>query len=486
MRAATLILPGQLEYESWRMQVRGLLERRISPANVEWADPFDAAHLWRSEQSPTPPEQSPAVDVELDLRVPREFPVLARSVLCHRSSEKWNLLYRMLWRLTVERQRGLLENALDDDVFAANALAKSVKRDVHKMRAFVRFCRVEDEAAGEHYVAFHKPEHPILRIAAPFFVRRFGVMNWTILTPFESATWLGGELTFGPPASRDQAPRPDSLEDFWKTYYVSTFNPARANRRAMLKEMPRKYWSTLPEAALIDDLLANAPGRTESMIGRTIGDSGAAAFIPDVREHPAPRALTVLSNAARACRGCELYREASCTVFGEGAHDARLMLVGEQPGDQEDLAGRVFVGPAGQVLDRALADAGIERHACYITNAVKHFKWTPAPRGKRRIHAKPSVADIRACKPWLESEIAVIRPTVLVLLGSTAGQAVMGAGFRVTQSRGAVFRDSPIAPAIVPTFHPSAILRAADEATSRRQYDLLVADLKTASALCGV
>lgn len=485
--AAPVVQPGLLDYEDWREQARGLLAAKMLPGSVEWTNPHDDGHLWRDNERDARSHLHLPSPLQGDsgLKVPREFPTLAGYVLCHRDPAKWALLYRLLWRLVTGEHRGLLSNALDDDVFAARGMAKTVKRDLHKMKAFVRFCRVGEGPQGEHYVAFHRPDHPILTIAAPFFARRFGVLHWTILTPFGSATWLDGELTFGPPASRDQAPDPDTLEDFWKTYYASTFNPARMNPRAMMKEMPKKYWSTLPEAEIIERLLAEAPLRIGAMMDRTIGGpiGGAGTFVPAVQGKDRAVALTVLRDAAASCQGCDLYRDATCTVFGEGPPDARLMLVGEQPGDQEDVAGRPFVGPAGQLLNRALADAGIDREQCYVTNAVKHFKWTPDQRGKRRIHSKPGHTEVRACRPWLETELATVRPTVVVLLGSTAAQSLLGAGFRVLQRRGEVLRDTPFAAAVVATIHPSAVLRVSDASTFEREYELLVADLRVGAEL---
>jgi probable DNA metabolism protein len=479
----TLTLRGELDYEAWRAQVRELLAAKVQPSMVEWLDPLADDHLWSGKEGAREPRAMtpPASREVATMTVPREFPTLAKYVLCHKDSRKWLLLYTLLWRMAIEHRHGLLQHALDDDVFTARAMAKAVKRDVHKMKAFVRFCRVAEGPRGEHYVAYHRSEHPILSIAAPFFARRFGVLHWTILTQFASATWLDGELTFGPAVIKEKAPGPDTLEDFWKTYYTSTFNPARVNPRAMSKEMPRKYWSTLPEAEIIERLLAEAPDRTGDMIARTIG--GVGAQVPQVRGLEAHVALLVLKQAAATCRGCDLHRDATCTVFGEGDPTARLVLVGEQPGDQEDLTGRPFVGPAGEVLNRAMAEAGIDRNRSYVTNAVKHFKWTPAPRGKRRIHAKPHAGEIRACKPWLEAELGIIQPKVVVLLGSTAAHSLLGAGFRVISNRGKVLRDTAFAPAVVATIHPSAILRIADEQISRQAYESLVADLKIANGL---
>jgi uracil-DNA glycosylase len=189
--------------------------------------------------------------------------------------------------------------------------------------------------------------------------------------------------------------------------------------------------------------------------------------------------LQSLAEASKGCRACELWKLGTQTVFGEGLPDAQVMFVGEQPGDREDRAGRPFVGPAGQLLDDGLERAGIDREVVFITNAVKHFKWEP--RGKRRIHKKPNLAEIAACRPWLEAEIDQVRPEVLVCLGSTAAQALLGKEFRVTKQRG-VPVDSPLAPTVMATVHPSSILRAADEEARRLEMDAFVADLRAVAA----
>ena len=192
------------------------------------------------------------------------------------------------------------------------------------------------------------------------------------------------------------------------------------------------------------------------------------SFLPDKRTIPA------LRKAAAACRGCPLYLQATQTVFGEGQAGARIVLIGEQPGDQEDLAGRPFVGPAGKLLDRALAAAGLSRSAVYVTNVVKHFNFEP--RGKFRLHKRPPATAIKACRPWLDAELEALRPAVVVLLGATAAQAILGASFRVTRDRGKVLEGSFIA-----TFHPSALLRAPDPETREQSFALLVSDLKLAA-----
>jgi uracil-DNA glycosylase len=190
--------------------------------------------------------------------------------------------------------------------------------------------------------------------------------------------------------------------------------------------------------------------------------------------------LASLREDAARCRACPLWRHATQTVFGEGPAKAELLFVGEQPGDAEDKEGRPFVGPAGRVFDEALAEAGIEREKVYVTNAVKHFKWKA--RGKRRIHQKPNAAETAACRPWLDAELEVVSPSVLVALGATAAQALLGRGFRVTQQRG-VPVESDLAPSVVATVHPSSILRAPDEAARTEAYAAFVVDLKAAARL---
>jgi uracil-DNA glycosylase len=187
--------------------------------------------------------------------------------------------------------------------------------------------------------------------------------------------------------------------------------------------------------------------------------------------------LDSLRQEAAHCKNCDLWRNATQTVFGEGAPKAKVMLVGEQPGDMEDRKGRPFVGPAGRILDEALVQAGIDRSEVYVTNAVKHFKWTPAERGKRRIHKKPRQSEIQACRPWLDPELAAIRPEVLVCLGATAAQAILGTTFRVTQSRGK-WIESALASHILATVHPSSILRAQDDESRDEQMQAFIADLR--------
>jgi DNA polymerase len=303
-------------------------------------------------------------------------------------------------------------------------------------------------------------------------------MRWSILTPDRCAHWNGDELTFTEGVDRSMAPSEDQVERLWLTYYGNIFNPARLKVHAMQAEMPKKYWRNLPEAAVIPALLREAPARVDAMMKKSAAksrDDNADGWKP--APVPDTSSLITVAKAARNCTACPLYRDATQTVFGEGPKNARLMLLGEQPGDQEDLAGKPFVGPAGKLLDRALEEAGIDRNEVYVTNTVKHFKWEP--RGKRRIHQKPNSREIAACRPWLEAELRLVRPKLLVCLGATAAQSILGPSFRVTRDRGQVL-ESEIAPRVLATVHPSSLLRQPDEESREREYAHFVADLRAA------
>lgn len=231
----------------------------------------------------------------------------------------------------------------------------------------------------------------------------------------------------------------------------------------------------MPETQMIDQMLLDAPQRVETM-NKTVRTTLPASAVPFV---PARRELPVLAAAVATCRGCSIYCNATQAVFGEGPADAKCMFIGEQPGDQEDGAGRPFVGPAGQVLNAALVEAGISRDEIYLTNAVKHFKWEP--RGTRRIHARPSAREINACRPWLEAQIETIKPRMIVCLGVAAAQSLLGAGFRLHRQRGVVMTDKPWAPWLLATIHPSFLLRISDPVLQQNERAAFIRDLRMAA-----
>lgn len=418
-----------------------------------------------------PAPDSAAIAPTTEATVPREFIALARDAACHSDPARWLLLYRILWRLT-HGEPHLLEVTIDADVTALRALAKAVHRDMHKMRAFVRF-RELATADGPWFIAWFEPQHAIVEANASFFVDRFANMRWSILTPDRCAHWDTRELRFTPGASAADALREDAVEDLWRTYYASIFNPARVKIAAMTKEMPLHYWKNLPEAPLIPGLLAQAATRVDAMVARSTTAREPAAFGP--AQVPATADLELLRSAAATCRACPLWRDATCTVFGTGPAHARIVIVGEQPGEQEDRAGQPFIGPAGQLLDRALAAAGIARSELYLTNAVKHFKWEP--RGKRRLHAKASAREIAACRPWLAAELHALRPQLIVCLGVTAAESVLDRDVRVMSERGQTFATAFSAPALV-TVHPSSLLRLPPGEDPEAAFEAFVRDLR--------
>lgn len=441
-------------WTGWRAAARGLLGAAVAPSEVIWTTGPALCDLF----------DEPGDQPKGRLSVPAPLLADAEIVACHRNPEPWRLLYRLFFRVS-QGERHLPEIESDPDVLEFRRMEKSVRRDMHKMHAFVRFRKTADN----EYVAWYRPDHRIVRINADFFVRRFGAMKWAILTPDESAHWDLRELRFGPGVPRSQAPSEDELEELWCAYYKSVFNPARVKKSAMIKELPVRHWATLPETALIPGLLADADAR----VGQMLPVRSAAPFVPS----GAP--LAVLRESVQQCRGCDLCETATQAVFGEGPPGARIVLVGEQPGDQEDRSGRPFVGPAGRVLDEALAAAGIDRSQIYLTNAVKHFKFTE--RGKFRLHSTPRGLEISACRPWIEEELRLIRPDLVVCMGATAAQSVIGRAVRVQAERG-VFLPHHYAREAMVTVHPSYILRITDQQAAELERQRFVSDLQGAMA----
>ena len=407
--------------------------------------------------------------------MPAAFIGLANRVLAHRDPHRHALLYRLLWRLT-HGEKALLANPLDEDVYRARVLEKTIGRDLHKMKAFVRFREVP--GSKDSFVAWFEPEHQILDLVAPFFVRRFAGMQWAILTPYRSAAWDGEALLMGDGALQSDAPGEDASESLWQTYYNNIFNPARLNPRMMRQEMPQKYWKNLPEAQQLPGLIRDAGARVRDMAER----AAQAPAKPRMVERALPAAkpalnlvgLPALREAASQCRACPLWQPATQTVFGEGPSDARIMLVGEQPGDAEDLRGQPFVGPAGEVLDHALAALGIDRKALYVTNAVKHFKFTRS--GKLRLHSKANAAEQQACRQWLDAEIASINPEIIVCLGTTAASALLGPGVELMKLRGRLHR-LPDDRQLLVTVHPAWVLRQRGTDSVDAAYQGFVEDL---------
>ncbi|MCA0277304.1 MAG: UdgX family uracil-DNA binding protein [Proteobacteria bacterium] len=472
LAAYAVHLTGPTDFDGWRDAARRLSTNEVKPQDIEWHIGGEGDEL----PAPTP---------GVELRVSREFVERATIVACHSDSERFALLYRLLWRQRSEAH--LLRIASDPDVRRFEAMEKSVRRDEHKMHAFVRFRKIGD-GNDECFVAWFEPDHFILELAAPFFVRRFTGMHWAILTPHGSAEWDRERLAFGPGASKNDAPTADQSEEMWRTYFANIFNPARLKVKAMQSEMPKKYWRNLPEASLIPDLIAGADEAAREMIARMPTMPAAHHQAIQARHWPsaeavaetAARSIDALRQQASQCRRCPLWSEATQTVFGEGPDTAELVFVGEQPGDQEDLQGRPFVGPAGKIFDAVLGEAGIDRTAIYVTNAVKHFKFEP--RGKRRIHSKPNAGEVQACRWWLAQELTLLKPKLVVALGATAAQSLLEAPVAITRQRGqTIERDDGLA--VFLTIHPSYILRLHDPQEAAAERTRFAEDMRAIRAM---
>ena len=466
----------------WRAAV-ALNERGVAPEGVV----FDVAGRTPDLFGGTAEEVPSGVNSALpEARVPPPLKPLLAKVLLHADPERFNFAYRLLCRTNSTPH--LLSIASDRDVTRARDMEKAVRRDMHKMTAFVRFREIAEAGCEPAFVAWFEPDHHIVEATAPFFVRRFANMRWSILTPRKSAHWNGVDLVIGRGANLADAPAADPIEEIWRTYYANIFNPARLKVKAMQAEMPKKYWRNLPEASLIEPMVKAARARATAMIEAP----------PTISRRPPPALATAqgsqhrgadwvdqtaslleLAESEAHCQRCPLYTDATQVVPGEGQTSARLMFVGEQPGDQEDIEGRPFVGPAGKVLQSALERCGIDRAQCFVTNAVKHFKYEP--RGKRRLHKKPNNSEIDICRWWLDIERKLVQPELIVALGATAARGVLGRTVTIGPMRGKVFPLGPSEHVLI-TVHPSYLLRIVDQEQKKTEWRTFLADLMVAKS----
>ncbi len=514
-------IPLEPDFQVWREAAREALHLGYRPEELDLQDATVPTTLELTLESSEAPGGSPITHPHTS----KAFLETAGVVAVHRDPQRWNLLYRILYRL--QTNRNLLKVEVDPDIAQLLRLEAQVRRDLHKMHAFVRFrmvlepgdpharptvvdeslatapephhlvlatatpfgldrtelplCDPDPHAtptaskpdACEHFIAWYQPDHRILPLAAPFFAERFSIMRWTILTPDESVSWdpNAKQLSFAPGLPRESAPSEDELEDLWRAYYASIYNPARLNPGAMRNEMPVRYWKNLPEVSLLPNLITQSRTRVNAMVTRQQNQPTAQPFVP--AEHTVPAILAALPS----CKGCDLYCHATQAVPGRGAGKAKLMLVGEQPGDQEDVQGEPFVGPAGRILDGVLEELGIQRSKVFLTNAVKHFKF--AQRGKLRLHQSPRMSEINACRPWLLAEIDAVRPQVILCLGASASKSLLGGTFALMRDHGKLLQ-TPYSDQVMATIHPSAVLRARDKPSGEQLHQFLRDDLALA------
>lgn len=451
-------------FAAWRSASLAALAEDLPPASIQWRL-AEAANMPHQQAliDYTPDSQSTAAASPriAEVQVSKALAVLLKDAASFRDPERWAFLYNVLWRWH-HGDRSVASPA-DIDGARLYRMANSVRRAQHDMIAYVRFRKQRDTQAVPEYVAWYEPDHDVLEWAAEHFAQRMGRSSWLITTPRGAAFWDGGELHLDarcalPGDHRDNSE--DEAEALWIAYYRSTFNPARLNEEALEQHMPVRFWKGLPEAHLIPGMISEA----KSGARRLAQTSGVGTLNGKVIrvEAEAAQPAREQPSSLDACRRCDLWRNATQAVGSAGPTSAQIMLIGEQPGDQEDLSGQPFVGPAGQLLDVAIERAGLLRDQVYLTNAVKHFKWEP--RGKRRLHKTPGQREIEACHYWLERELETVRPTVIVALGATALTALLRRKVSLGDYVNAPFEIQ--GGWAIATYHPSFALRQQNETSS--------------------
>ncbi|MFM0666524.1 UdgX family uracil-DNA binding protein [Paraburkholderia sediminicola] len=448
-------------FVAWRAASLGALGEDLAPETIEWRvkqEPEASQEQALFDYGATSEQAKPRPTA---VHVSKELASLLQDAALYRESQRWAFLYKVLWRW----QHGdrAVASPADADGARLHRMAKSVRRARHDMIAYVRFRKQTSASAVQtpEYIAWYEPEHDVLAWVAEHFAQRMGRSTWMITTPRGAAFWDGQQLHLEQrrtlPADH-RSDTADEAEALWLAYYRSTFNPARLNEAALEQHMPVRFWKGLPEGHLIPAMISEA----KSGARRVAQASGVGALGGKTIPIEADMAQPVRDQPSSldTCRRCDLWRNATQAVGSSGPSDARIMLIGEQPGDQEDLSGQPFVGPAGQLLTIAITRAGLSRDQVYLTNAVKHFKWEP--RGKRRLHKTPGQREIEACSYWLERELHTVRPAVIVALGATALTALLRGKVSLRDHLDAPFRVE--GGWGIATYHPSFALRQQNDA----------------------
>ena len=424
------VLKSETDWDGWRQAARALVLAEIEPSDVTWSVGGEAP---------------PLPDATGTFNVLRALVSLASIAIQAREPDRFGLLYTLLWR--AHSGEKVLDDPTDPDLALARRLALEVRADAHRMRTLVRFLPVED---GKRFLGWFEPRHFVLPANALLMAQRFQSPAWSIATPDGAAHWDGSTLLFG--AGLRHIADDEALQAWWDHH-----------RDRLLQDATPEV--SVPEAEALDEA-PRPPDRPS--LGPVV-----LPMEPDAD-------LMRASREALTCHRCPLFEPATQTVFGEGPAGATVIFVGEQPGDQEDTIGRPFVGPAGQMMDRAMEEAEVDRRTIYVTNSVKHFKFTP--RGRRRIHQTPDVTEIKACNFWLDVERTHIRPKLLVLMGGSAARAVLGRAVTISRERGRPF-TTPDGQTVFVTVHPSFLLRIPDAAAKAREYDAFVRDLRAVKTL---
>ncbi|MFP5392458.1 MAG: UdgX family uracil-DNA binding protein [Gammaproteobacteria bacterium] len=461
-------------FEEWREAARELIMHNVAPHAVQWIAQKEGGDLFADQGTGNAPVLGAPRNSMV--RIPRQLMEMLRDAACCRVPNRWAFLYLVLWRWQ-QGEKDVM-SAADEDGARLHAMVKAVKREEHDMHAYIRFRERREDAGPPRFVAWFEPAHDVLPQVARHFASRMGRVTWMIATPDASVMWDGETLHSTGPLMRGPEDIDDAGEALWLTYYRSIFNPARLNADLMHGHIPTRFWKNLPEGSVVPEMVTQAAAGARK-VGQTksVGQRGGTVIpiAPD-KAQPERQAPSTLDQ----CRRCELWEHATQAVGGVGPAKVRIMLVGEQPGDQEDLQGQPFVGPAGKLLDRAMDKAEVERRKVYLTNAVKHFKWEP--RGKRRLHKTPAQREVDACAYWLDSEIAQHKPKVIVAMGSTALKAVTGnphAMLNDVLGKPFMHQDRWV----VVIYHPSFVLRVPGEDEKARAFGVMVDGLREAARL---
>jgi probable DNA metabolism protein len=481
VQAGQPLLPAT--FAEWREAARDLLVWGVPPDALTWGMPDTGGDLFSGAPAAAAPRHdllAPPTPAAARPHVPRSLMEMLQSAACCRVPDRWAFLYRVMWRW--QQGEHDVQSPADEDGARLNAMVKAVRREEHDMHAYIRFRERPVEAGPPRFVAWYEPRHDVLPQVARHFVSRMGKVSWMIATPEASVLWDGHTLhNTGPLAHKaedlEQADK-DGGEALWLTYYRSIFNPARLNTEVMRQHITSDRWKNLPEGKIVPQMISDAAlGARKTGQLQAVGQrKGTTIPIAPADAQPERQHPTSLDE----CRRCELWQFATQAVPGDGPRQAAIMFVGEQPGDQEDLAGQPFVGPAGKLLDQVCQAAGVDRDTIYVTNAVKHFKWEP--RGKRRLHKTPGQREIEACHYWLDKEVAEVKPTVIVALGATALKSVLRKD-NVTLKHSLGKPMQVDGRWVVTTYHPSYVLRVPSEEAKREAFSIMVQSLKLAHEL---
>ncbi|SAL03190.1 UdgX family uracil-DNA binding protein [Caballeronia ptereochthonis] len=465
-------------FAAWRTAARDLLMEGARPEEVLWRESDASATVFGTIEPPPPGSVDP--NAKKPVKIAREFLAMLETAACYRAPDRWPFLYKALWRWT-QGDRAVA-SPQDADGHRLHRMIETVEAEESEMRKVLRFRHRDASLGPPEFISWFEPVHDLLEHAAMHFATRMGSATWMIATPHGAAFWDGALLRvdrtsepeekpmdFGETAMSGEAVSGDAIEALWLAYYESTFAPAQANAAEMASHMPVRYWKSPQNECADPALISRAdPYSRRDRHPRNVPPEMEVAINTDLE--PIKGTMLTEPPSLDACRRCALWRNATQAVPGAGPADARVMLVGEQPGDHEDREGKPFVGPAGKLLDEALAEAALERESLYLTNAVKHFKWEA--HGDERTHLAPAQREREACRYWLDEELRRIAPKVVVALGATALKALTGHRTALSEYLGKTIEHQ--GRIVVPTYHPSYLLRLTDEKVRTEVFGTIV------------